>query len=732
MKYFVCLVIFVFSLQGYLAFANVSNRILLAPEEKSKNQPTLTTNLSFNFSNRPKDIEALKESAQNGDSESIRLLAMEYYHGNLLEKDWNKALELLSDAAKKGNEYAKKQHLEVSEKLRAKLAVENIKEVEGKAEKGDASAAYDLGLAFLHGFGVEKNEAKAFVYFEKASEKNVGAQFYLGDLYYWGKGCSKNFVEARKWYEKAAAGKNAAACGRLGEIYRKGEGVDANIKESIKFYRLGARRGDDNSQLNLGLAYFHGTGVKKNTKQAIAWLERAANQGNGNACMNLYLIYSDILDDKNKAMESLKKGANFKDKACIDAYIAQSIAHKISEESRAQKADLEAKYKAGDMRAAFDFAKLFSKTEEGETSLELFEKCANAGIYEAYNELIKHYSSKAHFNQKKAEEIYKKAIASGYYKITSIMGDLYMNGVFDGGKKSAIKCFKLGFAKKDIDATYALGWLYLQDSKTDEALKYFMVAAENGSVQSMRTLGRLYLYSRYGVQLDMEKAFAYLSAAAEKGDRMAYASLGDYYESKGEFLDMLKSHEKAARMGVVSSQVATARFYLEGKIVEKDAAKGIQYLRYAESKKDPKATLLLGYVYYYGDGVEKNDKTAFEYFQKSAEMGYFPAKRELAIFYREGIYVDQDFAKAISITRDLAEHGDIDSQYQLAVYLSNIKGHIDYIEAQSWLEIASTNGHESAKTQLHVIKENFDENELSQVSSKVKKIKKILSDNLKK
>lgn len=66
---------------------------------------------------------------------------------------------------------------------------------EKAADKGDANAQYYIGKLYYKGKGIEKDYKKAFEYLKKAAEQgHVDAQYYVGKLYYDGKGDRKSVV----------------------------------------------------------------------------------------------------------------------------------------------------------------------------------------------------------------------------------------------------------------------------------------------------------------------------------------------------------------------------------------------------------------------------------------------------------------------------------------------------------------------------------------------------------
>ncbi|MCD8341623.1 MAG: sel1 repeat family protein, partial [Clostridiales bacterium] len=73
------------------------------------------------------------------------------------------------------------------------------------AEKGDVTAANNIGVLYANGLGVAKDEAKASSWFEKAAQQGyANAQYYLAARYANGRGVAKDTAKAAFWYEKAA------------------------------------------------------------------------------------------------------------------------------------------------------------------------------------------------------------------------------------------------------------------------------------------------------------------------------------------------------------------------------------------------------------------------------------------------------------------------------------------------------------------------------------------------
>jgi TPR repeat protein len=113
---------------------------------------------------------------------------------------------------------------------------------------------------------------------EIAYAGDVASQVQLGVIYLTGDGIAKDDVEAMKWLRMAANQDNPLAERYLAEMYFKGRGVPADIDEAAKWLRLAAEQGDAESEHNLAVLYTQGLGVPRNVKEAANWMHKAALQ----------------------------------------------------------------------------------------------------------------------------------------------------------------------------------------------------------------------------------------------------------------------------------------------------------------------------------------------------------------------------------------------------------------------------------------------------------------------
>ncbi|WP_339028843.1 hypothetical protein WI604_29665 [Bradyrhizobium symbiodeficiens] len=152
------------------------------------------------------------------------------------------------------------------------------------AMKGDATAAYEIGLRFAEGKGVATNYDEAAKWYDRAAQAGViPATFRLGTLYEKGLGVKKDADIARRYYTQAAERGNAKAMHNLAVLDADGGGRGANYKSAAQWFRKAADRGVADSQFNLGILYARGIGVEQNLAESYKWFSLAAAQGDTDA-----------------------------------------------------------------------------------------------------------------------------------------------------------------------------------------------------------------------------------------------------------------------------------------------------------------------------------------------------------------------------------------------------------------------------------------------------------------
>ncbi len=177
------------------------------------------------------------------------------------------------------------------------------------AEEGSVEAQYNKGCEYYS----EGDFLEASKWFLKAANQgHVLSQYYLGWLYNNGKGVLQDYIQAVYWYKKAAEQGDADAQYNLGVCYAQGHGVKQDYTQAVYWYRKAAEQGNATAQCNLGYCYEIGKGVQQDYTQAVYWYRKAAEQGNATAQYNLGVCYAQghgVKQDYTQAVYWYRKAA---------------------------------------------------------------------------------------------------------------------------------------------------------------------------------------------------------------------------------------------------------------------------------------------------------------------------------------------------------------------------------------------------------------------------------------
>ena len=110
------------------------------------------------------------------------------------------------------------------------------------AKNGFAPAQVNLAINLLrHGDLAEKEQGVHWLK-QAAKKKDARGEFWLGILYYTGKGVTQNSKLAAEWYRRAAERGYSRAQNNLAICYSSGTGVERNLGEAVKWYNLPPRK----------------------------------------------------------------------------------------------------------------------------------------------------------------------------------------------------------------------------------------------------------------------------------------------------------------------------------------------------------------------------------------------------------------------------------------------------------------------------------------------------------
>ena len=172
-----------------------------------------------------------------------------------------------------------------------------MKELEGQAFSNIPEAQHDLAAIYTAGRGgVTQNFEKAAVWFREAADQKIpNAAYNLGVLYHQGLGVEKDIDRALYWYREAAKLGHPEAQYNLGIAYIEGIGTEYNAPVAAAFFESAANQGVVEAAYNLGLIYENGLiGGGAKPEDALLWYKIAADGGSTDANAALTQLSSSL------------------------------------------------------------------------------------------------------------------------------------------------------------------------------------------------------------------------------------------------------------------------------------------------------------------------------------------------------------------------------------------------------------------------------------------------------
>lgn len=197
-----------------------------------------------------------------------------------------------------------------------------------------------------------------------------------------------------------------------------------------------------------------------------------------------------------------------------------------------------------------------------------------------------------------------------------------------------------------------------------EALANYAKAAGLGDAGAMAALGSRLLSGDEKLR-DEAKGREWLKKAIAAKEYSGYLALGDYEENvKKNLKAALAEYERGKDVGQVDCMLRTADFYIEGKGVEKDLARGLVLLEKAAEAGIPVASFRLAVAALSG---EKPDLLAgYKYLLAAASGNLGEAQNELGLLYLSGKLAIADAPAGVAWLTRAAQGGFAQAQNNLA------------------------------------------------------------------
>ena len=259
----------------------------------------------------------------------------------------------------------------------------------------------------------------------------------------------KNYGEAAKHFQSAAAQGSLMAQYRLATLYYQGLGEEQDYGQAALWYRRAAEQGNVDAQYSLGNMYLMGEGIPQDDAQARYWYNAAANQGHEAARHNVENIdrysQSNISITKDIAAEILgiDESLSINMDTSLDINISESndqaaeimVASLAPATSQAIPTSLAAvDYERG---LAYSFGE--GVTKNLETAFEYFMNAAEKDYVPAQYKVGVAYAYAEGTMEDKIQAVYwyEKAAMRGHTIAQRNLGVIYENG--DGINEDKVK-----------------------------------------------------------------------------------------------------------------------------------------------------------------------------------------------------------------------------------------------------------------------------------------------------
>ena len=153
-------------------------------------------------------------------------------------------------------------------------------------------ASYELGLCYMNGIGIAKDESLGLMHLKNAADKeHPKAQYDVGLIYLNGAGVKKDFSEAFKYFSLASDAYPEAKA-QLGSCFRNGWGIIKDLNQAFSLYEEAANDGSQLAQKGLVECYHIGIGVLKDEGKALNLCRNYADEENADCQVLLGTMYA--------------------------------------------------------------------------------------------------------------------------------------------------------------------------------------------------------------------------------------------------------------------------------------------------------------------------------------------------------------------------------------------------------------------------------------------------------
>lgn len=387
---------------------------------------------------------------------------------------------------------------------------EAAKFLEVAAEKKMGTAIQKLAVMYQTGQGVPVNLERAAELYKEAAEFGIReAQALYGVALKNGQGVEQNFIQAETWLRKAALAGDVEAAVVLADMNGQGnEDIPSNFTEAARWYALAAEKGHVTATRALGLLYLKGMGIPQSVEKAIQLLSNAAEKGDVVAILNLSEIAIHT-PESNLQIDN----------------VIQEYLHPTAEK--------------GNPTVMFNLAVALLRSnsfqpdpEKEKKAREWLKKCAPDCVPARYwygRMLIQGAGGEQ--DSEGGYEWIASAANEGILDAQILWANILLESNSDNRAalaEEAVKFYKMAADQGSVPAMFSLGAVYGGGNNLEpdrvKAQEWFIKAAERGHPKAQLMLGR-YLSLGLAGEKDLKKARYWLDIALKAGETAAEIDL---------------------------------------------------------------------------------------------------------------------------------------------------------------------------------------------------------------
>ncbi len=330
-----------------------------------------------------------------------------------------------------------------------------------------------------------------------------------------------------------------------------------------------------------------------------------------------------------------------------------------------------------------DKLRLENKFDE---AAELYQKAADEGDAYAMWRLSNAYNNGdgVDWDETKALELLKQSAKAGCEEAKCDLAFAYMYDWYDIGEdedkgKKMLENLIKTTKNSTVLSKYAKCLFYGNgpyEEDKEKAMRIINKVEDKNNPYYLDFLAGVYIKGTDKIEINGKKAVEYLNKAYENGRKYSAYVLQTIYKSGFSEIkaDKTKQIEWLNR-GIESNETECmgemAMLCISEDSTYKDIhnpSRAVDLLKKAGKHGSGKAYFFLGNLYYEGKYLSKDDKNAFDNWEKALNLKYYEAANNLAFFYRYGICCDKNNEKAVELYKLGAENGDGFAAYNLYRY----------------------------------------------------------------